>query len=57
MKPTKLLRIATTLATMLVTTAAAAEEKKPNILVIWGDDIGIWNISQNNRGMMGYETP
>jgi len=30
---------------------------KPNILVIWGDDIGIWNISHNSRGMMGYETP
>jgi len=30
---------------------------KPNILVIWGDDIGTWNISHNNRGMMGYETP
>jgi arylsulfatase len=25
--------------------------------VIWGDDIGTWNISHNNRGMMGYETP
>ena len=34
-----------------------AQEKKPNILVIWGDDIGTWNISRNNRGMMGYETP
>ena len=31
--------------------------KKPNILVIWGDDIGTWNISHNNRGMMGYRTP
>lgn len=31
--------------------------KKPNILVIWGDDIGIWNISFWNRGMMGYSTP
>jgi arylsulfatase A-like enzyme len=31
--------------------------EQPNILVIWGDDIGIWNISHNNRGMMGYETP
>lgn len=31
--------------------------KKPNILVIWGDDIGIWNISHNSRGMMGYATP
>jgi arylsulfatase len=26
-------------------------------LVIWGDDIGTWNISHNNRGMMGYQTP
>ena len=31
--------------------------KKPNILVIWGDDIGTWNISHNSRGMMGYQTP
>ncbi len=30
---------------------------KPNILVIWGDDIGYWNISANNKGMMGYSTP
>ena len=30
---------------------------KPNILVIWGDDIGTWNVSHNNRGMMGYHTP
>jgi arylsulfatase A-like enzyme len=37
--------------------AASAQEKKPNILVIWGDDIGTWNISHNNRGMMGYKTP
>jgi len=35
----------------------ADEAKKPNILVIWGDDIGTWNISRNNRGMMGYSTP
>ena len=32
-------------------------QKKPNILVIWGDDIGIWNISYNSKGMMGYQTP
>lgn len=32
-------------------------QQKPNILVIWGDDIGTWNISHNNRGMMGYMTP
>ncbi|SFD66777.1 arylsulfatase [Bosea sp. CRIB-10] len=36
---------------------AAASGKPPNILVIWGDDIGTWNISHNNRGMMGYQTP
>jgi arylsulfatase len=36
---------------------AGAADKKPNILVIWGDDIGTWNISHNNRGMMGYKTP
>ena len=32
-------------------------QDKPNILVIWGDDIGTWNISHNNRGMMDYQTP
>jgi arylsulfatase len=31
--------------------------KRPNILVLWGDDIGTWNISFFNRGMMGYRTP
>jgi arylsulfatase A-like enzyme len=31
--------------------------KQPNILILWGDDIGFWNISFNNRGMMGYRTP
>ena len=30
---------------------------KPNILVIMGDDIGYWNLSYNNKGMMGYQTP
>jgi arylsulfatase len=34
-----------------------AQEKKPNILVIWGDDIGYWNVSAYNQGMMGYKTP
>ena len=37
--------------------AAQTTAKKPNILVIWGDDIGISNISHNTRGLMGYETP
>jgi arylsulfatase A-like enzyme len=32
-------------------------EKKPNILILFGDDIGWWNISYNSRGQMGYRTP
>ncbi|MCB0386536.1 MAG: sulfatase-like hydrolase/transferase, partial [Bdellovibrionales bacterium] len=44
---------------------AAAEEKgkkgsgkkQPNILVIWGDDIGITNLSIYSKGLMGYRTP
>ena len=34
-----------------------AAPSRPNILVIMGDDIGYWNISAYNRGMMGYRTP
>jgi len=36
---------------------AQAQDKKPNILVIWGDDIGQFNVSAYNMGMMGYKTP
>ena len=35
----------------------AQQQKKPNILVIFGDDIGYFNISAYNLGMMGYKTP
>src|SRR5437016_13102103 len=34
-----------------------AKTDRPNILILWGDDIGWWNISYNNRGQMGYRTP
>ena len=37
--------------------AVQAAASKPNILVIWGDDIGIANISAYSNGLMGYETP
>ena len=37
--------------------AVDAPAKKPNILIIWGDDIGGFNISAYNQGMMGYKTP
>ena len=36
---------------------ASAASDKPNIVVVWGDDIGWFNISANNHGMMGYHTP
>jgi arylsulfatase len=39
------------------TRSAGARSGKPNILVIWGDDIGMWNISAYHRGMMGGSTP
>ena len=45
---------------LVVPTHAAAQQaapSKPNIVVIWGDDIGYWNISAYNHGMMGYKTP
>jgi arylsulfatase A-like enzyme len=45
------------LAACLPFLSAHAEDKKPNILVIWGDDIGQFNVSAYNRGMMGYKTP
>jgi arylsulfatase len=35
----------------------AAAAKKPNILVVWGDDVGQSNISQYTHGIMGYQTP
>ncbi|MCT8974295.1 arylsulfatase [Microbaculum marinisediminis] len=38
-------------------TDAVAQDQKPNILVIWGDDIGQFNTSAYNHGMMGYRTP
>ena len=37
--------------------AFAAEQKKPNIVIIWGDDIGQSNISAYSHGVMGYKTP
>jgi len=37
--------------------AQTASAKKPNILVIWGDDVGVSNISAYSLGLMGYKTP
>jgi arylsulfatase len=43
------------LALVVFTSAFAAD--KPNILIIWGDDIGVFNVGAYNRGMMAYDTP
>jgi arylsulfatase len=40
-----------------VTATVHAADKKPNILILWGDDIGEFNISAYNMGQMGYRTP
>ncbi|GKX35711.1 MAG: arylsulfatase [Rhizobiaceae bacterium MnEN-MB40S] len=44
-------------ALFLGVTLANAQEDKPNILIIWGDDIGQFNTSAYNHGMMGFRTP
>ena len=51
--------VCTAMAALALGTSVMAQtpQQKPNILVIMGDDIGYWNISAYNRGMMGYRTP
>jgi arylsulfatase len=51
-----LITIAVVLASM-ASPAAAAPSRKPNIVVIFADDVGPWNISAYHRGMMGGRTP
>ena len=57
--PKSLLAAVVLISTSLMGSAALAQAKpaKPNILVIFGDDIGISNISAYSGGLMGYETP
>ena len=49
--------LAVAFAACLTALPAEAQQKKPNILIVWGDDIGYWNVSAYNQGMMGYKTP
>ncbi len=49
--------ILTTLTLVFFVSVFAQKKKKPNILIIWGDDIGQFNVSAYNMGMMGYKTP
>ncbi|MBM7061859.1 arylsulfatase [Pseudomonas sp. UL073] len=44
-------------AALLTGSFAASAADQPNILVIFGDDVGYYNLSAYNQGMMGYETP
>lgn len=46
-----------TLLTAFAAPAHAQQDKKPNIVIIWGDDIGQTNVSAYSRGLMGYQTP
>jgi arylsulfatase A-like enzyme len=39
------------------TQGAEPEMRKPNILIIWGDDIGYWHMSAHHQGLMGSKTP
>ena len=57
MKNLRILKTVIIVCLFLLVDAIFAQKSKPNILVIWGDDIGISNISAYSRGLMGYQTP
>src|SRR5262249_48159185 len=44
-------------ATMTSAPAGAQQQQRPNIFILWGDDIGQSNVSAYTRGLMGYQTP
>ena len=52
-------RLVTFLAALVLAATAQAQTpaKKPNIVILWGDDIGWFNVSAYNQGVMGYRTP
>jgi arylsulfatase A-like enzyme len=56
-KTSWLSRLALLLFACCLAVPAWAQAKKPNILIIWGDDIGQFNVGAYNMGMMGYKTP
>jgi arylsulfatase len=55
-KRTQRLWLLATVAILALSASAAAQDR-PNILVVWGDDVGNTNISANTHGLMGYRTP
>ena len=52
-RPAYVLALLATCAALFGVVAPANAQKKPNILVIWGDDIGTWNVGAYTHGMMG----
>jgi arylsulfatase len=58
--PARILLAASLLASAAILPGAGQAQQqstRPNIVVIWGDDIGFWNLSAYSRGAMGYRTP
>ena len=53
----KIIKNMTVIFALVFTGTIQAESSKPNFLFIWGDDIGPFNISAYNHGVMGYKTP
>ena len=53
----EILRLLTATLLLAAWTGGANAQDKPNIVVLWGDDVGWFNISAYNNGIMGYRTP
>lgn len=53
----RMLAITQVFLVLLCAAPSLAQAKKPSILVIWGGDIGAWNVSAYDQGGMGYKTP
>ncbi|HAJ93248.1 MAG TPA: arylsulfatase, partial [Gammaproteobacteria bacterium] len=56
-RPTIICKTCLGLLLAIFASSATAAGDKPNILVVWGDDIGQFNLSAINLGVMGYKTP
>jgi len=52
-----LIAVLVAIAVLILAVGSARAAQKPNVLIVWGDDVGYWNISAYNQGMMGYKTP
>ncbi len=56
-KKSHALALALATSVLLSSAVQAQQQRPPNVLIIWGDDIGQFNVSAYNLGMMGYRTP